>query len=104
MVKEFGSVGRKVKTMGIGDKLSAGLDKLKGKAEEAVGKATGDEKLVAEGRADQIKGAAKHAAEEVKDTARDTGDRLKDAAHDIGEQVKDAGDKARDAIDDARDR
>ena len=35
--------------MGVGDKLSAGLDKLKGKAEEAVGKATGDEKLVAEG-------------------------------------------------------
>jgi hypothetical protein len=28
---------RKVKTMGVGDKLSAGLDKLKGKAEEAVG-------------------------------------------------------------------
>ena len=57
--------------MGVGDKLSAGLDKLKGKAEEAVGKATGDEKLVAEGRADQIKGEAKHAAAEVKDAAHD---------------------------------
>jgi len=71
-----------VKTMGVGDKLSAGLDKLKGKAEEAVGKATGDEKLVAEGRADQIKGEAKHAAAEVKDAAHDVGEHIKDAIDD----------------------
>jgi uncharacterized protein YjbJ (UPF0337 family) len=90
--------------MGVGDKLSAGLDKLKGKAEEAVGKATGDEKLVAEGRADQIKGEAKHAAAEVKEAAEETGDRLKDAAHDVGEHVKDAADTAKDAIDDRRNR
>ena len=63
--------------MGVGDKLSAGLDKLKGKAEEAVGKATGDEKLVAEGRADQIKAE------------------VKDAAHDVGEHIKDAIDDRR---------
>jgi uncharacterized protein YjbJ (UPF0337 family) len=57
--------------MGTGDKVSAGLDKLKGKAEEVVGKVTGDDKLVAEGKADQVKGDVKQSAEKAKDAVKD---------------------------------
>jgi uncharacterized protein YjbJ (UPF0337 family) len=51
--------------------MSAGMDKLQGKAKEAVGKVTGDDEKVAEGKADQVKGDLKHAAEKVKDAAKD---------------------------------
>jgi uncharacterized protein YjbJ (UPF0337 family) len=40
---------------------------LKGKAKKQVGKATGDEHLQAEGKADQAKGNLKNAGEKVKD-------------------------------------
>ncbi len=40
---------------------------LKGKATEAVGKATNDDSKVAEGRADQSKASAKKVGEDVKD-------------------------------------
>lgn len=54
--------------MGASDKISAGMDKLKGKAEEAVGHMTDDDKKVAEGKAEQAKGDLKNAAEDVKDS------------------------------------
>lgn len=53
--------------MGASDKIEAGVDKMKGKAKEAAGHATDNPKLVAEGKADQVKGAAKSAVEDVKD-------------------------------------
>ena len=53
----------------------SGIDKIKNKAEElgghgkeAVGDATGDRDLQAEGQKDQAKGNLKQAGEKVKDT------------------------------------
>jgi uncharacterized protein YjbJ (UPF0337 family) len=40
---------------------------MKGKAKEAAGKATGNERLVAEGKAEQVKGDAKQAGRKAKD-------------------------------------
>ena len=53
--------------MGIDDKLKAAAEDAKGKAKEAVGKATDDEELQAEGEADQTKASLKKAGENVKD-------------------------------------
>lgn len=39
----------------------------KGKVEEGAGRATGDDILIADGKADQVKGNAKQAGEKVKD-------------------------------------
>jgi uncharacterized protein YjbJ (UPF0337 family) len=44
------------------------MDKLKGKAKEAAGSATGDENLEAEGKVDQAKGDAKESLENAKDS------------------------------------
>lgn len=57
--------------MGASEKMEAGMDKLMGKAKEAVGHVTDNEKLEAEGKMDQAKGDLKSAAEKAKDTARD---------------------------------
>lgn len=57
--------------MGASEKMEAGMDKLKGKAKEAAGRVTDNEKLEAEGKMDQAKGDLKSAAEKAKDTARD---------------------------------
>ncbi|MFJ3404890.1 CsbD family protein [Promicromonospora sp. NPDC090134] len=53
--------------MGIDDKLKNAAEDAKGKAKEAVGKATDDEELQAEGEADQTKASLKKAGENVKD-------------------------------------
>lgn len=45
-----------------------GLDDIKGKAKEAAGKATGNERLEREGKADQVKDTAKDAATDIKKT------------------------------------
>ena len=42
----------------------------KGKLKEAAGKVTGDDKLRAKGKADQMKGDLKQAGEKVKDAFR----------------------------------
>jgi uncharacterized protein YjbJ (UPF0337 family) len=47
--------------------------KLAGKAKEAAGKLTGDNKLKAEGKADQMVGGAKNALGGMKDSMRDAG-------------------------------
>jgi uncharacterized protein YjbJ (UPF0337 family) len=54
------------------------FDKTKGKMKQAVGKVTGNDKLVREGKVDVAKGAvkgaiadAKHAVEKAKDAAKD---------------------------------
>lgn len=57
--------------MSASDKFEAGMDKAKGHAKETVGKVTDNERMVAEGKADQVKGDAKKAAEEAKDAAKD---------------------------------
>ena len=53
--------------MGIGDKIDNMTDDAAGKAKEATGKVTDDERLEAEGRADQSKADIKQAGEKVKD-------------------------------------
>ena len=53
--------------MGIDDKLENKGQDLAGKAKEATGKATDDEKLESEGRTDQASSDLKQAGEKVKD-------------------------------------
>ena len=57
--------------MGMGDKAKNAGDKIKGTAKEATGKAVGNERLEAEGKADKAKGDVKQAGEKVKDVFKD---------------------------------
>ena len=54
-------------TMGMDDKISNAAEDLKGKAKEATGKVTDNERLEAEGEADQTKANLKQAGEKTKD-------------------------------------
>jgi uncharacterized protein YjbJ (UPF0337 family) len=53
--------------MGLDDKIKNAAEDVAGKAKEATGKATGNERLEAEGQADQTKADLKQAGENVKD-------------------------------------
>ena len=53
--------------MGLGDKLENTKDDMVGKAKEGTGKVTDNERLEAEGKADQTKSDLKQAGENVKD-------------------------------------
>jgi uncharacterized protein YjbJ (UPF0337 family) len=53
--------------MGLDDKISNAAEKVSGKAKEAAGRASDDERLEAEGRTDQSKADIKDAGEKVKD-------------------------------------
>lgn len=53
--------------MGLDDKAENAAEKLGGKGKEAIGKATDDEELEAEGKGDQFKANLKQAGENVKD-------------------------------------
>jgi len=53
--------------MGVDDKAKNTGEKLKGKAKEATGSATGDEDTRDEGRAEQSEADIKQAGEKVKD-------------------------------------
>jgi len=53
------------------DRVEGAARNLGGKAKEAAGKLTGDEKLKAEGRADQLTGKVQNAVGGLKDTLRD---------------------------------
>ena len=57
--------------MGLDDKIDNKSDELKGKAKEATGKATDDERLEAEGKGDQMGANLKQAGEKVKDAFKD---------------------------------
>ena len=54
------------------DRIEGAATNMGGKIKEAAGKVTGDEKLKAEGRADQVKGKVQNAVGGVKDALRDT--------------------------------
>ncbi|WP_327064376.1 CsbD family protein [Kitasatospora sp. NBC_01250] len=56
--------------MSLGDKIENTGEKIKGMVEETVGKALGNERLEAEGKADRVKGDVKQAGEHVKDAFR----------------------------------
>lgn len=53
--------------MGLGDKIQNAAQDAAGKLKEAAGKATDNDKLEAEGQADQGKASAKKVGEDVKD-------------------------------------
>jgi uncharacterized protein YjbJ (UPF0337 family) len=53
--------------MSAADKIKAAAEDITGKAKEAIGNATDNDKLVAEGKADQAKGKGRDAVEDVKD-------------------------------------
>jgi uncharacterized protein YjbJ (UPF0337 family) len=57
--------------MGLNDKLDNTKDDMAGKAKEATGKLTDNERLEAEGKADQSKADLKQAGEKVKDAFKD---------------------------------
>ena len=57
--------------MGTEDKAGNAAEKVKGKVKETAGRAVGNERLTAEGRADQAKGDAKQAVEKAKDALKD---------------------------------
>jgi uncharacterized protein YjbJ (UPF0337 family) len=56
--------------MGRDEKIDNKLEELGGKAKEAVGRATDDEALEAQGERDQTKSNLKQAGEKVKDAFR----------------------------------
>jgi uncharacterized protein YjbJ (UPF0337 family) len=53
--------------MGTDDKMDNKVEELRGKAKEAVGRATDDPELEAQGERDQTKSNLKQAGEKVKD-------------------------------------
>jgi len=53
--------------MGFDDKLDNAKDKVTGEAKEATGKVTDNERLEAEGKADQSSSKLKQAGENIKD-------------------------------------
>lgn len=57
--------------MGADEKAQAKTEQTKGKIKEAAGRTVGNERLTAEGRADQAKGDARQAKEKIKDTLND---------------------------------
>ncbi len=57
--------------MGTVDKAKNRSEIAKGDVKAAAGRATGDQELEAEGKADQVSGNIKQAGEKLKDAARD---------------------------------
>lgn len=53
--------------MALDDKIKNAAENIAGKAKEAVGKATDNEQLEAEGKTDQLAAKAKKVGEDVKD-------------------------------------
>lgn len=57
--------------MGLDDKIKNAAEKAGGKAKEAAGAASDDERLQAEGQTDQSKADLKNAGEKVKDAFKE---------------------------------
>lgn len=53
------------------EKARAKKEEMKGRAKETVGRAVGNERMTAEGRAEKSKGDARQAKEKAKDTFKD---------------------------------
>jgi uncharacterized protein YjbJ (UPF0337 family) len=60
--------------MSIADKVKNKAEELTGKAKQGIGGATGNERLQAEGKAQETAAHAKQAGEHVKDAGRDVRD------------------------------
>ena len=57
--------------MGLAKRISIAAEEAKGKVKAAIGKATGNRRLEAEGKTDQTKARMKKAANKIKGTIRD---------------------------------
>lgn len=55
--------------------VKGGMDKVSGAAKDAVGRATGDKKLQAEGKMDKAKGEVRQTVGDIKDAAKDANKR-----------------------------
>ena len=53
------------------DRIAGSAKKIKGSVKETIGKATGDTKLQADGKADKMEGKVQNAIGGVKDAVRD---------------------------------
>ena len=53
------------------DRIEGAAKNMGGKVKDGLGKATGDEKMKAEGRADQVEGKVQNTVGGVKDAVRD---------------------------------
>lgn len=53
------------------DRIKGSAQKIKGDLKDTVGKALGDQKMQAEGKADKAKGKIKNAVGGIKDSVRD---------------------------------
>ncbi|MER5884888.1 CsbD family protein [Streptomyces sp. NPDC001941] len=58
------------------------MDKVKGKAKEWAGKATGDDRMAAEGQTDQAKAKAKDAVDKAKERVEGVVDSLRNKRDD----------------------
>jgi uncharacterized protein YjbJ (UPF0337 family) len=63
--------------MGIGDKIQNKAEELAGKAKASTGDATDNERLEAEGRAEESSAHVKQSGENVKDALREAGQAMK---------------------------
>jgi uncharacterized protein YjbJ (UPF0337 family) len=61
--------------------MSPNTDDLKGRAKEAVGDMTDDERLKREGKADRASGKAKEKLDHLEDRAEDAIDSVKEKLH-----------------------
>jgi uncharacterized protein YjbJ (UPF0337 family) len=66
--------------MGLGDKAKDKAEELAGKAKAAMGDATDNPDLEAEGRMQEAEADVKQAGEDVKDTGDDVADALRSAS------------------------
>ena len=57
------------------DRIKGAIDQAKGAVKDTVGKAIGDPKLQADGKADKLKGKIESAVGGVKDAVRDATDK-----------------------------
>ncbi|TDZ98935.1 CsbD-like protein [Mycobacteroides salmoniphilum] len=73
-----GGIQKGLKHMGIADDAKNTAEDLKGRAKEAVGAATGDEDLKAEGQVDQGIAAVKEKLTEAADKLKEGVDAVKD--------------------------
>ncbi|NKX55818.1 CsbD family protein [Arthrobacter mobilis] len=68
--------------MGLGDKFDAAKDKIKGKADEAIGKATDDDSRVVQGKAEQASGGIKDTVADAKAHLREDTENAEDRMDD----------------------
>ena len=75
--------------MSVSDKTKHAAHDAKGKIKEAAGKATGNERLQAEGHADQAEAHVAYAADKAKDTAKNVGQEAKGKTKEVAGVVTD---------------